>query len=55
MERNVVYFILIQSNEIDGANYEMDGVKLEIDGLNHKIDGGNHVKYVCSLFKLRSL
>ena len=51
VESNIVYFSLIKSNEIDGANYEMDGanyemdgVKYEIDGVNHKIDGGNHVK-----------
>ena len=44
----VEYFLVqlsqIQSNEIDGVNYEMDGVKQEIGGVNHKIDGGNHVK-----------
>ena len=44
MESNIVYFSLISSNEVDGANYEMDGGKYEIDGVNHKIDGGNHVK-----------
>ena len=44
VESNIVYFSLIQSNEIDGANYEMNGVKLEIDGVNHKVDAGNHVK-----------
>ena len=27
VEYFVVYFSLIQSNEIDGANYDMDGVK----------------------------
>ena len=46
--QEVEYFVVqlsqIQSNEIDGANYEMNGVKLEIDGVNHKIDVGNHVK-----------
>ena len=44
VESNIVYFSLIQSNEIDGANYDMDRVKHEIDGVNHKRDGGNHVK-----------
>ena len=44
VKSNIVYFSLILSNEIDGANYEMDGVKHEIDGVNNKIDGGNHVK-----------
>ena len=44
VEANIVYFSLIMSNEIDGANYEMDGVKHEIDGVNHKIDGRNDVK-----------
>ena len=42
VESNVVSFSLIQSNEIDGANYEMDGVKYEIDGVKHEIDGVNH-------------
>ena len=44
VESNIVYFSLILSNEIDGANYEIDGGKHEIDVVNHKIDGGNHVK-----------
>ena len=44
VESNIVSFTLIQSNEIDGKNYEMDGVKHEIDGVNNKIDRGNHVK-----------
>ena len=43
------YFSLIQSNEIDGANYEMDGVKHKIDRVNHKIDGGIHVKQSSTL------
>ena len=38
------FYSPIQSDEIDGANYEMNGVKLEIDGVNHEIDVGNHVK-----------
>ena len=44
VKSNIVYFSLIQSNEIDGENYEMDGVKNEIDDVNHKIDGKNQVK-----------
>ena len=44
VKSNIVYFSLIQSNQIDGANYEMDGEKHEIDGVNLKIDGANHVK-----------
>ena len=40
----IQFFSPIQSDKIDGANYEMNGVKLEIDGVNHKIDVGNHVK-----------
>ena len=40
----------IQSNEIDGANYEMDGVKHKIDGVNHKnLYLGNHVKQSSTL------
>ena len=39
-----IYFGLIWSNEIDGANYEVEGTKHEIDGVNHEIDGVNHVE-----------
>ena len=53
VESNIVYFSLIQSNEIDGANYEMDGVKYEIDGVNHVKQSStlqsSQVK--CSLFQ----
>ena len=42
VKSNIVYFSLIYSNEIDGANYDMDGVKHEIDGVNFEIDGANH-------------
>ena len=49
VQSNIVYFGLIQSNQIDGTNYEMDGVKREIDGLNLKIDGANHVKQSSTL------
>ena len=49
VKSNIVYFSLIQSNQIDGANYEMDGVKHEIDGVNLKIDGANHVKQSSTL------
>ena len=49
VKSNIVYFSLIQSNEIDGANYEMDGAKHEIDGVNHEIDGANHVKQTSTL------
>ena len=38
VELNKVYLSLIQSNEIDVANYEMDGVKQEIDGVNLETD-----------------
>ena len=38
VKSNIVYFSLIQSIQIDGANYKMDGVKHEIDGVNLKID-----------------
>ena len=44
-----VKYSLVQSNEIDGENYEMNGVKHKIDGVNHKIDGGNHVKQLSTL------
>ena len=37
-------FSLIQSNEIEEANYEMNGVKNEIDGANREIDRETHVK-----------
>ena len=46
---NIVYFSLIQSNQIDGASYEMDGAKHEIDGVNLEIDGANHVKQLSTL------
>ena len=49
VESNIVYFSLVQSNEIDEENYEMNGVKHEIDGVNHKIDGGNHVEQSITL------
>ena len=44
VKSNIVYFSLIQSNEIEVTNYEMDGAKHEIDGVNHEINGANHVK-----------
>ena len=43
VKSNIVYFSLIQSNEIDGVNCEVDGVKHEIDRVNHEIHGVNHV------------
>ena len=48
----IVYFCQIQSNVIDGANYEMDEsdeAKHEIDGVNHEIDGSNHIKQSSTL------
>ena len=33
VKSKIVYFSLIQSNEIDGPNYEMDKAKPEIDGV----------------------
>ena len=42
--QNQYHHGLIQSNQIDGGNYEIDGVKHESDGVNHNIDGENHVK-----------
>ena len=54
VKSNIVYFSLIQSNEIDGANYKVDGVKYEIDGVNHvEINGANNdnSQALCSLFK----
>ena len=49
VKSNIVYFSLIQSNQIDGQYYEMDGVKHEIDGVNLDTDGANHVKYSSTL------
>ena len=38
----VTYFS-IQSNEIDGANYELDRANPEVCGVNHEINGANYV------------
>ena len=43
VESNIAYFTLIQSNEIDGANYELDGANHQIYRVNHEINGANHV------------
>ena len=46
---NIVYFSLIQSNQIDRVNYEMGGAKQDIDYLIHEMDGANHVKQLSTL------
>ena len=55
VKSNIVYFSLIQSNEIDGANYKVDGVKYEIDGVNHvEINGANHDKQSSTLQSIQA-
>ena len=55
VKSNIVYFSLIQSNEIDGANYKVDGVKYEIDGVNHvEINEANHDKQSSTLQSIQA-